>query len=147
MLSDPPLPVRRPQVRVWWPPTSAQGAAEFSGMFWPAEVAGKPEKGEVDLKYDNNAIRKAELVHLQPPEGDVPVKFGKEVESLAAGEFCEVLNNSKQDPGSWVVKIKKLLPDLTAVGIDAAVDVYLKFANRRPKGTYEGLSSRSVDGD
>ena len=80
-------------------------------MFWPAEVAGKPEKGEVDLKYDNNAIRKAELVHLQPPEGDVPVKFGKEVESLAAGEFCEVFNNSKQDPGSWVVKIKKLLPD------------------------------------
>ena len=78
-------------------------------MFWPAEVAGKPEKGEVDLKYDNNAIRKAELVHLQPPEGDVPVKFGKEVESLAAGEFCEVFNNSKQDPGSWVVKIKKLL--------------------------------------
>ena len=107
----PAPPFGRPQVRVWWPPTSAQGAAEFSGMFWPAETAGKSEKGQVDLKYDNNAIRKAELVHLQPPEGDVPVKFGKEVEPLVAGEFCEVFNNSKQDPGSWVVKIKKLLPD------------------------------------
>ena len=41
----------------------------------------------------------------------LPVKFGKEVESLAAGESYEVFNNSKQDPGSWVVKIKKLLPD------------------------------------
>jgi len=100
LLSPKALP-KNSRVRVWWPPTDDVDKSDLSGMYWPAVKMGGGK-----VKYDNGEVEQVKLEYIVPHEQEV--MHGQEKKVLEVGEFCEISNGSKTDPGEWFGRVRKV---------------------------------------
>eukprot|EP01026_Neomeris_dumetosa_P043752 TRINITY_DN3676_c0_g1_i4.p2 TRINITY_DN3676_c0_g1~~TRINITY_DN3676_c0_g1_i4.p2 ORF type:complete len:234 (-),score=43.99 TRINITY_DN3676_c0_g1_i4:451-1152(-) len=96
---------KKNSVRVWWGPTNDEAKGEYGGAYWPAVVLNKKGQKQMEVKYDNGETEVVNLydIYTAPP----PVQFGRELQRLQRGEFCEVSNESETDPCAWFGRIEK----------------------------------------
>lgn len=96
------------KVRVWWEPTDNKTRSGFGGAWWPAKVLSINEKkSTMRVKYDNGEEDDVHHDHVSPLD-TLPVAFGAEQSELQPGEFCEVHNGSKTDPGAWLGRVVRM---------------------------------------